>query len=70
MIYTAALLDIVAVKYPVSLPAMAGLLQEDDDVISEVAMECGLSNVVVDNIRSNHEAGIVLRRICGNWRKY
>lgn len=28
-------------------------------------MECGLSNVVVDNIRSNHEAGIVLRRICG-----
>ncbi|MFR5701562.1 MAG: hypothetical protein ACLUD0_06635 [Eubacterium ramulus] len=55
MIYTAALLDIVAVKYPVSLPAMAGLLQEDDDVISEVAMECGLSNVVVDNIRSNHE---------------
>lgn len=65
MIYTAALLDIVAAKYPVSLPAMAGLLQEDDDVISEVAMECGLSNVVVDNIRSNHEAGIVLRRICG-----
>ena len=52
MIYTAALLDIVAAKYPVSLPAMAGLLQEDDDVISEVAMECGLSNVVVDNIRS------------------
>ncbi len=65
MIYTAALLDIVAAKYPVSLPAMTGLLEEDDDVISEVAMECGLSNVVVDNIRSNHEAGIVLRRICG-----
>ena len=65
MIYTAALLDIVAAKYPVSLPAITGLLEEDDDVISEVAMECGLSNVVVDNIRSNHEAGIVLRRICG-----
>lgn len=65
MIYTAALLDIVAAKYPVSLPAMTGLLEEDDDVISEVAMECGLSNVVEDNIRSNHEAGIVLRRICG-----
>ena len=63
MIYAAALLNVVAAKYPVSLPAIVQLLNEDDDFISEFALQSGLSNVIADNIRANHEAGIVLRRL-------
>lgn len=63
MIYTAAILSVVATKYPVSLPAIVKLLNEDDDFISEFALQSGLSNVIADNIRGNHEAGIVLRRL-------
>ena len=63
MIYAAAVLNVVAVKYPVSLPAIVKLLNEDDDFISEFALQSGLSNVIADNIRANHEAGIVLRRL-------
>lgn len=63
MIYAAAVLNVVAVKYPVSLPAIVKLLNEDDDFISEFALQSGLSNVVADNIRANHEAGLVLRRL-------
>ncbi len=63
MIYAAAVLNIVAAKYPVSLPAIVKLLNEDDDFISELALQSGLSNMIADNIRGNHEAGIVLRRL-------
>lgn len=63
MIYAAAVLKVVAAKYPVSLPAIVKLLNEDDDFISEFALQSGLSNVIADNIRANHEAGIVLRRL-------
>ena len=63
MIYAAAVLNVVAAKYPVSLPAIVKLLNEDDDSISEFALQSGLSNVIADNIRANHEAGIVLRRL-------
>lgn len=63
MIYAAAVLNVVAAKYPVSLPAIVKILNEDDDFISELALQFGLSNVVADNIRANHEAGIVLRRL-------
>ena len=63
MIYAAAVLNVVAAKYPVSLPAIVKLLNEDDDFISEFALQSGLSNVIADNIRANHEAGIVLRRL-------
>lgn len=63
MIYGAAVLNVVAKKYPVSLPAIVKLLNEDDDFISEFALQSGLSNVIADNIRANHEAGIVLRRL-------
>ena len=63
MIYAAAVLNVVAEKYPVSLPAIVKLLMEDDDFISEFALQSGLSNVIADNIRANHEAGIVLRRL-------
>ena len=63
MIYAAAVLNVVAAKYPVSLPAIVQLLNEDDDFISEFALQSGLSNVIADNIRANHEAGIVLRRL-------
>lgn len=63
MIYAAAVLNVVAAKYPVSLPAIVKLLNEDDDYISEFALQSGLSNVIADNIRANHEAGIVLRRL-------
>ena len=63
MIYAAAVLNVVQVKYPVSLPATVKLLNEDDDYISEFALQSGLSNVIADNIRANHEAGIVLRRL-------
>lgn len=38
MIYTAAILNVVAAKYPVSLPAIMNLLNEDDDFISEFAL--------------------------------
>ena len=63
MIYAAAVLNVAAAKYPVSLPAIVKLLNEDDDFISEFALQSGLSNVIADNIRANHEAGIVLRRL-------
>ncbi len=63
MIYAAAVLNVVAAKYPVSLPAIVKILNEDDDFISELALQLGLSNVIADNIRANHEAGIVLRRL-------
>lgn len=63
MIYAAAVLNVVAAKYPVSLPAIVKLLNEDDDFISGFALKSGLSNVISDNIRANHEAGIVLRRL-------
>ena len=63
MIYAAAVLNVVAAKYPVSLPAIVKLLNEDDDFISEFALQSSLSNVIADNIRANHEAGIVLRRL-------
>lgn len=63
MIYAAAVLNVVAARYPVSLPAIVEILNEDDDFISEVALQSGLSNVVADNIRANHEAGIILRRL-------
>lgn len=64
MQYASAALNIVAVSYPVSLPALTRLLQNDDDYISSYALQIGLSNVVADIIRANHEAGINLRRIC------
>ena len=55
--------NIVSTEYPVSLPAVVKLLEEDDDFISELALQQGLSNVIADNIRANHEAGIVFRRL-------
>ena len=64
MIYATAILDIVETQYPLSLPAITKLLEEDDEFISGFAIQVGMSNVVVDNIRANHEAGIVFRRIC------
>lgn len=64
MLYTAAVLNIVSTKYPLSLPALTKLLEEDDDYISEFALQAGVSNVIADNVRGNHEAGIVLRRLC------
>lgn len=62
--YASAVLDVVAVSYPVSLPALTKLLQNDDDYISAYALHIGLSNAVADIIRANHEAGINLRRVC------
>ena len=46
MIYAAAVLNVVTVKYPVSLPAIVKLLNEDDDFISEFALQCleGVAN--------------------------
>lgn len=64
MVYAAAVLNIVHEKYQVCLPALTKLLEKDDDYISEFAIQMGLSNIIVDNIRGNHEAGIILRRIC------
>lgn len=64
IIYTEALLDIIAVKYPLSLPAMTEILREEDHVISELALQYGLPSAVADNIRGNHEAGKILRKIC------
>lgn len=64
MVYTSAVLNVVAANYPVSLPAMTKLLQEKDEFISRLALQSGLSNIVAENIRGNHEGGIVLRRVC------
>lgn len=62
--YASAALNIVAMKYPVSLPALSALLLEDDDRIAGYALTLGLNNMVTDVILANHEAGICLRRIC------
>lgn len=62
--YASAALNIVAATYPVSLPALVELLRRDDDDISDYALRIGLSNVIADIIRANHEAGIILRRTC------
>ncbi|MFI3212741.1 MAG: hypothetical protein R3Y24_05310 [Eubacteriales bacterium] len=62
--YASATLRIIATTYPISLPALCHLLQQDDDFISSYALQNGLSNVIADTIRANHEAGIILRRIC------
>lgn len=83
LLYAASVIDIVAVKYPVSLPALSALLKEDDDFIASFANQMGMTNVTADNILGDHEAGIMLRRIiehieeafegvarCGNDTKY
>lgn len=62
--YASAILNIVSASYPVSLQAVTKLLKHDDDFISDYALQKGLSNVIADNIRANHEAGIALRRVC------
>lgn len=62
--YASAALNIVSMSYPVSLPALVQLLQYDDDWISAHALQLGLSNMVADIIRADHEAGIDLRRVC------
>lgn len=62
--YASAVLSIISVSYPVSLAPLMKLLQYDDDYISNYALQIGLSNVIADNIRANHEAGIILRRVC------
>lgn len=64
LVYGSAILNVVSASYPVSLPAVTKLLQYDDDFISDYALQEGLSNVIADSIRANHEGGIVLRRIC------
>lgn len=63
LLYAAAIINIVAAKYQVSLPAMSVLLKEDDDFIADFASQMELSNVIIDNILGNHEAGIMFRRI-------
>lgn len=63
LLYAAAVIDIVAAKYPLSLPALSALLKEDDDFIASFAGQMGMSNVTADNILGDHEAGIMLRRI-------
>ncbi len=65
-LYASSVIDIVSTKYPVSLPALSAILKEDDDAIASFAVQIGMSNVTVDNILGNHEAGIVFRRIV--WR--
>lgn len=62
--YASAVLHVVSASYPISLPPLMKLLQYDDDYISAYALQIGLSNVIADNIRANHEAGIILRRVC------
>lgn len=63
LLYAASVIDIVAAKYPVSLPALSVLLREDDDFIASFANQMGMSNVTANNILGDHEAGILLRRI-------
>ena len=48
--YASAALNIVAMKYPVSLPALSALLLEDDDRIAGYALTLGLNNMVTDVI--------------------
>lgn len=62
-LYAASAIDITSARYPVSLPALSALLKEDDDAIASFAGEMGMSNVTVNNILGNHEAGIMFRRM-------
>lgn len=66
LLYAMALLEIVNTKYVLSLPAIAQLLTENDQVIANLAIHSGLSKVLADNITGNQEAGILVRRIVGN----
>lgn len=61
--YASAVINVVMKKYPVSLSAITALLKNDDDFISALAIELDLSNIIADDIRGNHEAGITLRRV-------
>lgn len=61
-LYAASAINITSARYPVSLPALSALLKEDDDAIASFAGEMGMSNVTVDNILGNREAGIMFRR--------
>ena len=63
LLYAMALLNIVSLKYPISLPAISGLLQNDDYFIAELAFRAGASNIICDNIVGSQMAGIMLRRI-------
>lgn len=63
LIYTAALLNITASEYPLSLPAISALLKEDDDTIAEIAVENSLTENLAEHILGNCESGIILRRI-------
>lgn len=63
LLYAMALLNIVSLKYPISLPAISRLLQSDDDAIAEFAFREGASNIICGNIVGSQMAGIMLRRI-------
>ena len=63
LIYTAALLDITASEYPLSLPAISALLKEEDDTIAKIAAENSLPENLSEHILGNCESGIILRRI-------
>ena len=66
LLYAAAVMDTVSLKYPPSLPAISHLLKNDDDFIADFASKGGLSNITCGNITGNQAAGTLLRRIIGH----
>ena len=63
LLYAMALMEIVAVKYTISLPAITQLLILEDEEIADLTVQENLSPAVKDNIRGNREAGLLVRRI-------
>lgn len=64
MQYAAAVINVVQVSYPVSLPALVNLLSHSDEDISSYGLQMGLPNEIANAIRSNCAAGTALRQVC------
>ena len=62
-LYAMAALDIVSAQYPVSLPALIGLMECEDEYIVQFALEKGVSERIVNTIYGNREGGILFRRV-------
>ena len=63
ILYSMSIIKIVSKKYKISLPAISELLKNNDEFIVEFARQEQMPDIIINDILSNHEAGIMLRRI-------
>lgn len=61
--YAKTLIQAVASKYTVSLPAVRALLKESDDYIAAFAVQMGLTKTDAERILGDQQAGLMLRQI-------